>query len=51
LALVGNGQLGPLHTDPFDRSLIAQSVVLDVPLLTGDAVLGAYAVPVIDARR
>lgn len=34
--------LPPLHRDPFDRMLVAQSLVEDVVLLTHDPVVGAY---------
>ena len=32
--------LPPLHKDPFDRLLAAQSLVLDVPIATSDAAIG-----------
>ena len=35
--------LPPLHKDPFDRMLIAQSIVEGIPLLTADAVVAQYA--------
>lgn len=34
--------LPPHHKDPFDRLLIAQSIVEDVTLVTADAKLSAY---------
>ena len=37
--------LPPLHRDPFDRLLVAQSLVLDAPLLTADAAVAAYDAP------
>ena len=37
---------GP-HRDPFDRMLIAQSRVEDLPVVTGDPVFGEYGVSVI----
>ncbi len=40
LAVAG---LPPLHGDPFDRILAAQSKVESLPLLTADAQLAAYA--------
>jgi PIN domain nuclease of toxin-antitoxin system len=36
--------LQPLHNDPFDRLLVAQAELLDVPLLTADAILARYPV-------
>ncbi len=33
-----------LHRDPFDRLLIAQAQMLDVPILTADAVIAQYPV-------
>jgi PIN domain nuclease of toxin-antitoxin system len=44
-------KLPPIHHDPFDRLLIAQSFATNVPLLTGDDTLGRYGVATIDARR
>jgi PIN domain nuclease of toxin-antitoxin system len=38
--------LPPLHKDPFDRMLIAQSTVEDLALLTADSTLSAYPVRV-----
>jgi PIN domain nuclease of toxin-antitoxin system len=41
--------LPPLHRDPFDRLLVAQALLLDVPILTTDSEILAYpvrAVPV-----
>jgi len=38
--LVSN--LPPLHKDPFDRILIAQSASEGIPLLTSDSVLAQY---------
>lgn len=35
------------HRDPFDRLLVAQAQVLDVPLVTADPVLEAYDIAVI----
>lgn len=32
------------HKDPFDRLLVAQAVVEDIPLISGDALLDQYAV-------
>jgi PIN domain nuclease of toxin-antitoxin system len=36
--------LPPLHSDPFDRLLIAQSQLLDVPILTADPTIAKYPV-------
>jgi PIN domain nuclease of toxin-antitoxin system len=36
--------LEPLHRDPFDRLLVAQAGVLDVPILTADPLVAAYPV-------
>lgn len=33
-----------LHRDPFDRLLIAQAQLLDVPILTADAIIAQYPV-------
>ena len=33
----------PIHRDPFDRLLIAQSIVEPLTLVTNDSVLGRYA--------
>lgn len=38
------------HRDPFDRYLIAQSLVDGVPVVTSDPVFGQYGVQVVDAR-
>ena len=37
------------HRDPFDRLLIAQALVEDVPILTADPAFAAYGVRVIEA--
>ncbi|RME47267.1 MAG: type II toxin-antitoxin system VapC family toxin [Caldilineae bacterium] len=39
--------LPPHHRDPFDRLLVAQAQVEDIPLLTADPQIGRYAVQVI----
>jgi PIN domain nuclease of toxin-antitoxin system len=36
--------LEPLHSDPFDRLLVAQAGLLDVPILTADAAIAQYPV-------
>lgn len=38
------------HRDPFDRVLVAQAQVEDLTLVTGDAELERYDVPVMRAR-
>lgn len=44
------GSLPLHHRDPFDRMLVAQAMVEGLSLVTTDAALRAYDVPVIDAR-
>jgi PIN domain nuclease of toxin-antitoxin system len=34
--------LPPLHRDPFDRLLVAQAMILDVPILTADPAVAQY---------
>lgn len=36
--------LPPLHNDPFDRLLVAQAGLLDVPILTADPQIAQYPV-------
>ena len=36
--------LAPLHGDPFDRLLIAQGQLLDVPIVTADSMIAQYPV-------
>ena len=36
------------HNDPFDRLLVAQAQILDLPIVTADAQIAAYDVDVID---
>lgn len=45
--------LPPIHADPFDRLLIAQSLVESIPLLTADAVFRSYELDMVwaGARR
>jgi PIN domain nuclease of toxin-antitoxin system len=38
------------HRDPFDRLLVAQAQLEDLPILTADTVFSRYDVEVIDAR-
>jgi PIN domain nuclease of toxin-antitoxin system len=40
------GQLPPLHKDPFDRLLVAQSIVEGITLLTVDPIVSRYPAPV-----
>ena len=40
------GRLPPIHHDPFDRILMAQAQVESITLLTTDAKLARYPVPV-----
>lgn len=37
-------QLAPLHRDPFDRLLVAQASLLDVPILTADPEIAQYPI-------
>jgi PIN domain nuclease of toxin-antitoxin system len=39
--------LPPLHGDPFDRLLVAQAGLLDVPILSADRAVAAYPVQTI----
>lgn len=41
------GELPPHHRDPFDRVLVAQALIEDRVLVSSDAVLPKYGVPVI----
>jgi PIN domain nuclease of toxin-antitoxin system len=43
---VAIAQLPPLHKDPFDRLLLAQSIAEGITLLTVDAVVARYPAPV-----
>jgi PIN domain nuclease of toxin-antitoxin system len=38
--------LPPIHKDPFDRLLVAQSIVEGITLLTADPLVGQYPAPV-----
>jgi PIN domain nuclease of toxin-antitoxin system len=49
--VLGVAKLPPIHHDPFDRLLIAQSFATNLPLLTGDDTISRYGVATIDARR
>lgn len=39
-------QLPPIHKDPFDRILIAQSIVEGLMLVTADEMIGRYSGPI-----
>ena len=41
------GGLPPHHRDPFDRLLVAQSQIEDVPIVTAEPAIGRYDVEVI----
>lgn len=43
--------LPPIHKDPFDRMLLAQSLVEGITLMTADPVLGRYSGPIRSFRR
>ena len=43
---VAIGSLPPLHRDPFDRMLVAQSIVEGIILLTGDPMVAQYPGPI-----
>jgi len=51
MAIMGNhaaavAMLPPIHQDPFDRLLIAQSIVEDITLLTHDKTVAKYPGPI-----
>lgn len=39
--------LPPLHRDPFDRMIVAQATVLDVPVITSDPAIIQYEIETI----
>ena len=43
---VAIANLPPLHKDPFDRMLVAQSIVESIMLLTSDPLVAQYPAPV-----
>ncbi|HEX5325421.1 MAG TPA: type II toxin-antitoxin system VapC family toxin [Acetobacteraceae bacterium] len=43
---VAIADLPPIHNDPFDRILIAQSMIEGITLLTSDAVVAQYPTPI-----
>jgi len=45
--LVAYGELPFLHRDPFDRLLVAQAQVLQVPIVTADPKIAAYEIAVV----
>ena len=45
------GALPPHHRDPFDRLLVAQAQMEDLPILTSDALLGQYDITLIAAGQ
>lgn len=47
---VDAGELPRIHRDPFDRLLVAQARAEGLVLVTSDAAVRAYDVPVMDAR-
>ena len=44
--VVAVANLPPLHKDPFDRMLVAQSIVEGITLLTSDPLVAQYPAPV-----
>jgi PIN domain nuclease of toxin-antitoxin system len=38
------GSLPSIHKDPFDRMLVAQAIVMDMTIVSGDEILSAYGV-------
>ena len=44
------GALPPHHRDPFDRLLVAQAQIEDLPILTSDPLLSPYDVTVIEGE-
>lgn len=43
------GRLPPVHEDPFDRMLVAQSQVEELAVVTADPVFERYGVEVVEA--
>ena len=43
---VAVANLPPLHKDPFDRMIVAQSIVEGITLLTADPLIAQYPAPV-----
>jgi PIN domain nuclease of toxin-antitoxin system len=46
-AALHSGKLPSLHTDPFDRMLVAQAIVHGMTILTPDAAIEQYAARVV----
>ncbi len=44
--VIATASLPPLHKDPFDRLLVAQSIIEGITLLTVDPRVGQYDAPV-----
>ena len=38
------GSLPGIHKDPFDRMLVAQAIITDMAIVSGDEILSAYGV-------
>lgn len=49
--LTATEQLPLLHRDPFDRMLVAQSLTETMQIMSADAIIGQYGVPMMDATR
>jgi PIN domain nuclease of toxin-antitoxin system len=45
------GRLSPLHSDPFDRMLVAQARIEGMTLATADQAMARYGVPVLEVSR
>ena len=43
--------LPPLQRDPFDRLIVCQALIEELPLVTADTQLAAYGTEVIDATK
>lgn len=41
------GELPLLHRDPFDRMLVAQAMIEQLPIVSRDAIIARYGVPVL----
>jgi PIN domain nuclease of toxin-antitoxin system len=48
--VLGVEKLPPIHNDPFDRLLVAQSKNKGLALLTGDDTISRYGIATIDAK-
>jgi len=46
---VAAAKLPEFHQDPFDRLIIAQAVIEGLTVVTADAIIGKYDVPVLSA--